>query len=328
MSAPTTRDRVVRSQVEPRLAERRRSVAEEQHRRRRRRLAAVLVVLALIGLAGAVAWSPLVDVDRVVVDGAERLDPDLIRSASGIERGEPMVGVDLRAVRRAVRDVPGVTAASVRREWPGTVRIDVVESVGLVRLVSEGRVAVLTTTGALSDPGVLAGAVDELAEVELPPGALGDADRFPDELRGLLGVFAGLPDSLRDPLSDGQLDDRGQLTFDLPGGATLEFGTLDDVPAKLVRTQAAFEQVALECLAVVDVSTARVIVSRVEGVAGCAAPPPTEADGSPAPRTAPPESTTDTDAADADDDGTDTDGTDGTDAATATTGDGPQDGDA
>ena len=60
MTATETRP-VVRSQVEPRIVERRRTVLEAQRRRRRRWWIALAVVLALVASVIGAAWSPLLD---------------------------------------------------------------------------------------------------------------------------------------------------------------------------------------------------------------------------------------------------------------------------
>ena len=67
------------------------------------------------------------------------------------------------------------------------------------------------------------------------------------------------------------------MSFTLADDATIEFGPVEDVPAKLVAIQAFLDQVTLECLDVLDVrEPGRVTASRV---AGCAVPAPTDVDG-------------------------------------------------
>ena len=272
MTATDTRP-VVRSQVEPRIDERRRNVLAARRRSRRRRWIAVAAVVALIAAAGGLVWSPVLDVDRVVVDGTETVDVEQVLGATDIATGTPLALVDLTAVRSRVRALPGVAAASVTREWPDTVRVVVVEEVPLVRVRSGDTEAVVASTGAvLSDVAD----ADSLPLLELPGGALGAADRLPDELTPALVVYARMPSALRATLASGRVDDAGSMWFDLADGATVRFGPVQDVPAKLAALQAFLEQVHLECLDVLDVSTSRVTASRV---AGCAVPLPTEVDG-------------------------------------------------
>lgn len=263
---------VVRSQMEPRIVERRRDVLEARRRSRRHRWIALAVVVALVAGAVALVWSPVLDVDRVAVDGTETVDVAQVLAVAQVTTGRPIALVDLAEVRSRVRALPTVAAASVTREWPGTVRIRVVEEVPVVRVRSGGSDAVVASTGAvLTD---VEGAAT-LPLLELPAGALGGGDRLPDELTPALVVYARLPTALRDVLASGRVDDTGAMWFDLADGATVRFGPVQDVPAKLAALQAFVEQVHLECLDVLDVSTSRVTASRVPG---CSVPAPTALD--------------------------------------------------
>jgi cell division septal protein FtsQ len=80
---------------------------------------------------GAVGWgfclSPLLDVDRVQVQGAEMSGADMVEKAAGIDRGEAMVTLKLSRVAAAVEELPWVATATVTRHWPGAVRVEVSE---------------------------------------------------------------------------------------------------------------------------------------------------------------------------------------------------------
>jgi cell division protein FtsQ len=270
---------VVRSQVEPRIVERRRNVLEARRRSRRNRWIALAVVVALVAGAIALVWSPVLDVDRVVVDGTGTVEVEQVLDAADVDPGSPLALVDLAAVRSQVRALPGVAAASVTREWPDTVRIVVLEEVPLVRVRSGGTEAVVASTGAVLGEADGSGSLPLL---ELPAGSLGDADQLPDELAPALVVYARMPEALRATLASGRVDDAGSMWFDLADGATVRFGPVQDVPAKLAALQAFLEQVHLECLDVLDVSTSRVTASRVPG---CAVPAPTAVDDAPSDET-------------------------------------------
>lgn len=274
MTATETRP-VVRSQVEPRLVERRRDVREAQRRRRRRRWIALGVVVALVAAVVGLAWSPVADVDIITVTGTERLAPDELRAASGIATGDHLVLVDLAAARDRLREMPLVAAASVQRQWPDAVRISVVEEVPLLRVRSGRQLRIVATTGRYL-PDDLDG-TEGLPVLEVPSGSLDDGDELPDALRPALVVFARVPPSLQERLSAARVDEDGALSFTLADDATIEFGPVEDVPAKLVAIQAFLDQVTLECLDVLDVrEPGRVTASRV---AGCAVPAPTDVTG-------------------------------------------------
>jgi cell division protein FtsQ len=265
---------VVRSQVEPRIVERRRTVLEAQRRRRRRWWIALAVVLALVASVIGAAWSPLLDVDDVAVSGADGLDPAELRAASGVEPGDQMVLVDLAAARDRLRALPMVAAATVTREWPDTVRLEVVEEQPILRVRSGERVSVVSSTGRVLPDGLDGADALPVLEVSVAPPEQGE--ELPDSLQAALVVFARLPDSLRAVLTSARIDESGVLTFSLPDDASIRFGPVEDVPAKLVAIQAFLEQVTLQCLEVLDVGQPdRPTASRIEG---CAAPAPTEVD--------------------------------------------------
>ena len=128
MTGTRTRERVVRTQVEPRLQERRQAVRDEARIRRRRGLAVVAVVAGVVGALVAAVFSPLLDVDEVRVAGADRLDAAELVAASGIEVGDRMISLELDQARDALRGLPGVRSARVEREWPSVVRTTITES--------------------------------------------------------------------------------------------------------------------------------------------------------------------------------------------------------
>lgn len=97
----------------------------------RRRLRRVLVgLLTVAGFAVAVwalGWSQLLGVRQVEVVGEHRATQGLIVLTAEIEKGTPLARVDTGAVAARVRSLPVVESATVRRVWPHTLRVTVVE---------------------------------------------------------------------------------------------------------------------------------------------------------------------------------------------------------
>ena len=113
--------------VDPRLRARRRAVMRSEGRRRLRRLG-VVAAAAGVGLTGWVlVLSSLFDVDQVVVRGAQRSAPEVVRRAAGVTPGDAMVTLGLDRAVAAVEALPWVATATVERSWPGTVVVSVVE---------------------------------------------------------------------------------------------------------------------------------------------------------------------------------------------------------
>lgn len=113
--------------IDPRLQARRRDIRRQQGHQRRRRLAAALGALAVTSTGWALALSPMLDVDRVVVRGAAMSGDAVLGDVAGINPGQAMVTLDLEAAQVALEGSPWVARATVRRSWPGTVVISVSE---------------------------------------------------------------------------------------------------------------------------------------------------------------------------------------------------------
>lgn len=294
----TQRERpVVRSQVEPKIVERRRAVLDDRRRRRRNRWIALGVVVGVVAAVLGALWSPLADVDRVVVQGTDVIDHDELRALTGIETGDQLVTLDLAAARDGVRSHPMVASASVVREWPDTVRLVVRDEVPLAQLRDGDVVHPVSTSGRVLPPDVAG--LDALAVLSVPDLHVEVGDRVPDPIAAALVVHVRMGPSLREQLASTALGADGTLSFELVGGGTVRFGPVQAVPAKLVAIDAFLSQVALECLATLDVERPdRPTASRIPG---CAVPPPTETDLGPDPAPGPTSGPTDGGAPEADD---------------------------
>lgn len=113
--------------MEPRVAERRKSVSED---RARRRLKWILMVIVLVAAVLGALWmirSPLLSIRAVEVIGAEQSDPMSTVQALGMGMGTPTIDVDAETIMVAVLEDPWVATASVAVTWPGSIVVEVVE---------------------------------------------------------------------------------------------------------------------------------------------------------------------------------------------------------
>jgi cell division protein FtsQ len=99
----------------------------------------VLVLIAVFGAyrgGGAVRYARLLEVDRIVVRGTERLSIGEVLSVLSGLRGENIVGTDLSAWRLRLLSSPWVRDAALRRLLPSTVEVVVSERqpVGIARI--------------------------------------------------------------------------------------------------------------------------------------------------------------------------------------------------
>ena len=272
MTTPVGNRPEVRSAVEPRIVERRRGVETASHRRRTRRRVALAAAVAVFAGAAALAFSPVADLDRVVVTGTSQLDDDGVARIAGLEPGRALLAIDLATARDRLLADPGVAAATVEREWPGTVRVSIVEERPVAAVAVGDGARVVAISGRVLGAGVAADGLPlvELAGVEVPE----EGDRLDERARRVVALLADLRPELAGQLVGVRLDDSGDLQLDVDGGASVRFGPLEDVPAKLLAIETVFDRVVQECLAVLDVrEPTRPAVSRADG---CAAPEPTE----------------------------------------------------
>ncbi len=122
--------------IDPRLAERRRSVAEQRIRSNLRRLVWLLVA---VGLVAAGVWtlnSPLFSVTSIEISGVVASNAEQVVSEAGVEPGVPLISLDTTSVEEAIETDPRVVSAAVSRNWPQTVVVEVQERFPVAWVVS------------------------------------------------------------------------------------------------------------------------------------------------------------------------------------------------
>lgn len=115
--------------IDPRLKERRKTVAEEKAKRNIGRLLKFMVFVVLTGTAIWVALSPWFSVARVTTSGIEASDSHEVLAAQGVMSGTPMIMISASRVEAALVEDPWVAEASVQLVWPNDVTVDVTERV-------------------------------------------------------------------------------------------------------------------------------------------------------------------------------------------------------
>jgi cell division septal protein FtsQ len=215
--------------VDPRIQARREQVERSRHRRRRRRLLAAAAVILVVAGAWAATRTALLDVDEVVVAGADRTDPDEVRARAAIGPGDQLFDVDAGAVRQRVRELPWVADAAVRVRWNGVVEVEVYESAPFATVAVPGGEALL-------DQGGRVLAVEEQA----PPGlvriegvvvpAPGDSVEDP---AGVLRVAAALGPGLRSRVDTVIATPEGQIDLRVRPQGTVWLGRVPDLDEQL-----------------------------------------------------------------------------------------------
>ena len=106
------------------------------------RLLLLLGLTALLGWCLALLRDPAtLPISKIRVQGVfMHLDEHMLRQAVAEKAGEGFFGVDIDAVKQRVEQLPWVAQASVRRIWPDTLGIEVVEQKALARWAKGGLV--------------------------------------------------------------------------------------------------------------------------------------------------------------------------------------------
>jgi cell division protein FtsQ len=206
---PTTRPRVL--PAVPRLEARARAERRFARLRRLRGVGvAVAAILLLLGMAWLVLASPLFDVDRIKVVGADGSAADQVVQSAAIRRGVALATVDLGGARERVAALPAVASVRVTRSWPGSVVITVTPRVPMVAvnqadgtvglMAADGIVVSSVAAGASVPAGLPALSVPAPGPTATDPttrAALRAFDELPPNLRSVTTVITGVsPESV------------------------------------------------------------------------------------------------------------------------------------
>ncbi|MGI8686515.1 MAG: cell division protein FtsQ/DivIB [Acidimicrobiales bacterium] len=229
----------------------------DEGRKRLRILVSCLAVVGTVAAAAGAGRSPLFDVDYADVRGAEQTARADIVHATGLDGHPALLDVDTAAVARQVEALPWVLDATARREWPGTVRIDVTERrPAAVLPAAGGGWALADRTGRILKIGP-----DKPAGLPVignipPPERAGDS--VPASATPSLRVAAALPGAVRDRVADVATLATGDVELQLtaPGGV-VRLGPPVDLDAKLSVLATVLARADLARVSVVDVRVPR-----------------------------------------------------------------------
>jgi cell division protein FtsQ len=212
--------------AEPRLEERARAQRRGRRATALRRAGWVAAALAPVALA---AWlllgSPWLVVDRVVVQGQQRLSVEQVLTAAQVDEGTPLARVDTDAVAARVRALGPVASVTVSRAWPRTLRVTVVERVPVVAVAQGSAFALLDAEGVVvaRAPQVPAGVI------RLVVAHPGPQDRA---TTSALTVLQGLPKPIRGLVAALRAPTAEQVTLVLKDRRVVVWGSVADGEAK------------------------------------------------------------------------------------------------
>ncbi len=240
-----------RLRMDPRIRERRVAVRRDEGRRRLRILLITGSVVAAFGVAYGATRSPLFDVDRVVVQGARHTTPAEIEQAAGLRARVALADIDPVSSARTIEGLPWVKDAVVSRQWPGTVKVRLVERAPVAALpAAAGGWALVDGTGRV------------VTNVEAPPpgmvtvagpAAPGVGDQLPDVTRAPLAVLDHLPPSLGERVNGLTVADDGSVDVHATGLPVVRFGPPTQVREKVVALETLVAKADLRRVEAIDV---------------------------------------------------------------------------
>lgn len=186
------------------------TIRRQRRRRRRptRRPRWIFVLAVMAGLTGVTAigygayWlvtCPPLTTRKVLVQGNHRLDEARLRRVVNSALGDPILLLDLKALRVGVEAVPGVRRALVARRMPDTLEVRIEERRPVARALVGGAEALIDVEGGLFPIGRSEPGDEKLPRVTGLATTLG-ADRLSSfdqpalrALAALAGIFPGRP---------------------------------------------------------------------------------------------------------------------------------------
>jgi cell division protein FtsQ len=206
----------------------RRRFARRQWRRRWlawRYVLVVVLVLAIVGLGVYALWfSSWLAVEDIEVSGAQTVTAGDIRTRSGIDEGEPLIGVDLAGAEHRIGALAVVKSVSVTRQWPHGVLISIEERVPIAVVEIGGQLRGMDEDGVVfrtykkAPPG--------LPRVETSIGTTSDA------LKEAAKVIAALPQDLSLQVDHVEVETVDQISLVLKDGRTVVWGSADQSATK------------------------------------------------------------------------------------------------
>ena len=194
------------TRVDPRLAERRRTVAESNARKHLRRIFWALLVVAIVGTFGWLAQSPWFSIAHIAVSGVQGSDTHQILQTAGVVEGTPLIAVAPGRVEEQLEADPWIAEATVRRVVPDAIEVVVDERIPFAWVQAGSGWAVIAEdlTVLRMDPGPTG------PWVAIEGSGLDRGDRLDDPwVTGGVIFLAGLPAETRSQVSlterDGEL---------------------------------------------------------------------------------------------------------------------------
>ena len=240
-------------EINPRIQERRIEIIRAKGKRRLRILLTVVLSVLLSLAAVLISKSSLLDVDEVVVVGADSELEELIVAIANIPKSKPLLEVDTQSIMERIKRIPNVKGAKVSRSFGGKVTISVTLRKPSVLLSNLGEWFLVNLDGRVLER------VSELPpnlEYPIVEGNFDDlkvGEWVPEQALYAIELAANLPSLLLADISFVSTNEGIELM--LFGEGKILFGDNEALESKILAASTILEQVDLAELIHIDVRT-------------------------------------------------------------------------
>jgi cell division protein FtsQ len=217
-------------------------------------------VALVVALAGWLVWaSPVFAVAQVEVRGAVLLTEAEVREQAAVAELTPLLRVPTGEVAERVTALPAVAAVEVRREWPATIVIDVLERVPVAVVPDGSGFQLIDGSGVMFFPVASPSAVPASgSSAGLPVLAVAAAGPDDPATRAGLTVLAALTPELRAELHTLTVAGPARIRLETRSGRAIVWG---DESASDEKARVATALLGRDA-EVIDVSVPEVVVLR------------------------------------------------------------------
>jgi cell division protein FtsQ len=179
--------------IDPRLVERRKTVAEDKAKQNVSRLLKFLVLVLFVGSLVWLVFSPWLSITQVDTTGISISSGHSVLADRGVVAGTPMIRVSESATEAALLEDPWIESADVDRDWPDRVIVTVLERSPVAWTNTESGWTRRAVDGVALPSGPEPD--DEMARVDMPHLVDAAAATAP-EMLGALEFIEALPRDL------------------------------------------------------------------------------------------------------------------------------------
>lgn len=181
-------------------------------------IAAVLAgLVALAVIVTGVVWAfPVFKVTEYDIIGTERLPVETVQEATGVAPGDNLVRVDAQEAAAGVAQLPWVRTATVTRQWPSTLGVEITERRAVLFADEEDGTHLIDETGT---PFIIDTPPEGAVEVT------GEGRDDPEVLAAVTEVVESLPEHVRGQVARVDAPSDRDIELHLHDGRTVYWGS-------------------------------------------------------------------------------------------------------